>query len=299
MCKDLFLARPYLGVGFVAFWEKVHATNEFVDMRLGVFNTGLLSPDYASVRYEVMGPGFPSWTSIGDEMVNMANRTCGQGRVVDVTVPFAFPQEGSYEVRVTVDYDGLVDECDETNNVFLRTVIVEDIPDLITLSTFINPSDLNPDLDEDITVNVTYENLGKENVNDLFDLQLSVDGVVIETQQVSGLPTNNQATITFTTPWSSNVQGGHVIEAFVDSAETINEQDESNNEATRAIVVGAAPNLFFVDFMPSDLQPNLGDEILIQSVLSNAGDVDVTSDLDLFYLENNGDTILILSLIHI
>lgn len=293
LCKNLSIKEPYPAEKTISFWERQQVVNQSVDMQIAIFSDGLLTPNDVLVQYEVMGPGYPDWTVIGTTIANLSAVTCGQGLRVSPDLPFAFTQIGTYDVRMTIDPNNAIYECDLTDNVIEVQVQVADIPDLTTSSLFINPSDLNPNVNEDIFVNLSYKNVAQANLLDTFDLSVLVDGQLLEVQRVPGLPNGSVATVAFASPWSSNVTGPHVIQAVVDGNMEVAELNETNNEASRSILVGGAPNLHFASFQSSDTMPGYGDQVLLQAVIGNEGDLDCSANLEVYYLDSNGDTILI------
>ncbi|MGB6037504.1 MAG: CARDB domain-containing protein, partial [Cryomorphaceae bacterium] len=115
-------------------------------------------------------------------------------------------------------------------------------------------------------------------------------------ENVTGLISGQNTTIAFPMPYSTNISGAHVIRAIIDSDDEINESNELNNEATRAIVVGEAANLFFDVFQPDDASPSIGQPIVIDATIGNNGALDVMADVIFSYVTDLGDTVQIGSL---
>src|SRR4029078_6528292 len=80
--------------------------------------------------------------------------------------------------------------------------------------------------------------------------------------------------------------GLHVVRTIIDHDEEIAEGNELNNEATRAVIVGAAANLLFAEFnhtLPS------GSTLDIDGEIHNAGNLACTADLELYDLDDFGN----------
>jgi len=84
-----------------------------------------------------------------------------------------------------------------------------------------------------------------------------------------------------------------VIRAIIDADNQVAEIDETNNEATRAIIVGAAANLYFKSFASSNSSPNMGDYVQINSKIGNAGAVNATANIKFYYINDSSDTVAI------
>jgi hypothetical protein len=217
---------------------------------------------------------------------------CPQG--VSLPSPFVFPQTGTYTITLTIDPDNEYVEVNESNNVWVVTVEVSNKPDMRIVSSFINPTLLNPAIGEPITVSVTYDNIGASNVNDQMKMKLFIDNVVIETVSgLSGLAANNYATVNFTVPWSSTIPGTHVIKAFIDSDNGIVENDEDNNIATRAVIVGSSANLWVKSLSVLNYYPNLNDNINIKAKIENQGDLPTNALVSVYYVNNSLENVLI------
>lgn len=185
---------------------------------------------------------------------------------------------------MTVDPNNVYGECNEGNNVLVRQVTVTHLPDMRVLSQYINPSMLNPEPGAPITMNVTYENIGTTNLQDTMTLSVLVDEIPLTSVQVTGLGTGDNATVAIPMPWSSTVVGPHIIRTVIDSGNAVIESNETNNEATRAIVVGEAANLHFDALAASNPVPLVGAPITINATIGNNGDLDVEADVVFYYM---------------
>ncbi|MEE4248007.1 MAG: CARDB domain-containing protein, partial [Kangiellaceae bacterium] len=232
LCHEFRLQRP----GPNQFWQDdtfFQFENVVPNINLRAFNAYTASA--VDVKFEVSGPGIPAILDLGTVTINNVNE-CDEpptGYPVFLPTSFVFNELGTYTFTFTVDPDNDYLECDDTNNVYTRDVEVESLSDMRTLSEFINPSLLNPDVNEPVTLDITYENLGFQNVADEMDLKVFVNEVEIATiQNVPGLLTDTNNTVTVPVPFQSNIPGANVVKVFIDSENEIVELNEDNNEAT-------------------------------------------------------------------
>jgi subtilase family serine protease len=275
-------------------WNATYSPNQTVVVSVGLDVDYLYAASEAVVRFEVEGPGIAGTALLGDVGVVDATQTCNCPYVVTLPSSFIFTELGTYTFTFTADPDGIYDECDETNNVLQVEVEVTDLADLRILSQFINPTVLNPALGESVFFDITYENIGVSNPEDEMNLRVLVDEVELGIfENVTGLISGQNTTIAFPVPYSTEIGGAHIVRAIIDSDDEIEEANELNNEATRAIVVGEAANLFFDVFMPDDGSPNIGQPIAIDAVIGNNGSIDVSADVIFSYVTNLGDTVQI------
>jgi subtilase family serine protease len=278
------------------FWEFSYVLNDQVVPSVGVRSHHVYDASEVDVNFTVETPG-SMVIDLGNATLFDAEHTCGCPQAVSLPVGFVFNEIGTYTFTITVDPDDEYSvECNENNNVLVVTVDIIGIPDLRVLSEFINPSELNPDLDENVTIDVTYENIGFENLGEQFDVDLMVDEIVLETQTAPGLITGDNHTINFAALWSSDIAGAHVIRAVVDAGDDVTEADELNNEATRAIIVGAACNLFPDPFVADDYSPSVQDVINLTATIVNSGEVESDADVEFYYTNDQQELVFVTSM---
>lgn len=290
MCWDLQPV-PFC---YANFWNFSYLVNQSVYPSIGIYNTKLYNADSVKVKFEVSGPGLSGTINLGYGTYTNLGQTCGCAPGVSLPVSFVFPQAGTYTFTMTADPDHVYAECDEGNNVIVRSVTVNNLPDMRILSQFINPSMLNPQPGQSISMDVSYENIGASNVNDQMRLSVLIDNQPFATvYPVNGLVTGDNTTIPIPGTFSSNLPGVHIIRAIIDADATISEINEMNNEATRAFVVGESANLYFQTFSASNNTPALNDNIQFEYRIGNNGDLPCEADVQLFYVDNNQDTLFI------
>ncbi len=278
------------------FWQKRQVINTPVAFTVGVFNNGFFTASSVKVKFEIAGPGIIGWLDWGFGTVNPVGKTGYCPYTVSAPTEYIFTQTGTYSVRMTIDPDGEYSECNEANNTFTVNVAVgEDLPDLRILSQYLAPSKLNPDVGEPITIDITYENIGESNIGESFKLSWEVNEVQQDVVDAIGLNENDLNTLSMPSGWSSTIPGIHIIRATIDALEEVDENDELNNQATRAILVGQYPNLYFDNLAVSDDTPNVGDLIDLDFEVWNEGDLACDADLQISYINDFGDTILLQS----
>ncbi|NEN25323.1 T9SS type A sorting domain-containing protein [Cryomorpha ignava] len=276
------------------FWNTTYYENQSAYISVGLQARFLYKASEVKVRFEVSGPGISGTALLGNATVANVEQNCGCPYVASLPTSFIFNEIGTYTFTMTADPDNEYPECNEGNNVLVREVQVASFPDMRILSQFINPTLLNPEPGQSVFFDITYENIGVSNIDDQMKLSVLVDEVPFSiVDNVPGLITGQNTTIAIPVPYSTDLAGAHIIRAIIDSDNEIQELNELNNEATRALIVGSAANLFFEVFIPSDSSPIIGDGIDIDATIGNNGDIDVDADVLFSYISNAGDTVQI------
>ncbi|HRK82400.1 MAG TPA: CARDB domain-containing protein [Saprospiraceae bacterium] len=272
------------------FWE-APVTSSTMWFSIGVFNAGYYPAANVPVKFEISGPGLNGWVNIGVDTIPLLELSCSCAPVASTPNPFTFLTAGTFTVRMTIDSDNQYPEWDESDNVLVRQVKI--LPDMQVLSQHIAPDKLNPDPNEPVIFTVTYENVGFNNPPDEMELSLFVDEIPFASTRVPGLLHGDHNSVEFSMPWSSSLVGTHIVRAVVDHLGEIEERDEQNNEATRAIVVGQSPNMRFVDFTVSNTRPSLGEILIVTAVIENNGDLSCTASYQLFFENDAGNLVSI------
>ncbi|WP_035468432.1 CARDB domain-containing protein, partial [Algoriphagus mannitolivorans] len=211
-----------------------------------------------------------------------------------VALPYIFTEAGTFTLKVILDEENTIIECNEGNNEFSRQItITTPGPDLKVETQFISPSKLNPDLNEEVNFFVSYENIGVVPAGP-FKVRLLVDGIQLgEDVEVSGLAAGEDGTVAMTTSYSSAIGGLKPVEAIVDVLEEQADPNRRNNTAIRNIFVGDAPNLRFAGLLFSNDCPESGEEMTVTAKVVNEGDVGTNSTLKLYY--KSGEAIDLIS----
>ena len=288
MCWE-FQPVPHCGTNF---WSRTYLVGQSASLSVGLNVQHLYDADPVKVKFEVSGPGIAGVQNLGNGILNNVTRNCWCPWSVSLTSPFTFFEAGTYHFKMTADPNNDYTECDETNNILEVDVVVLNGADMRILSQFINPNYLNPGVGDSVSLIVSYENIGNSNVDDIMKLRVNVDEVFLsDVYPVSGLATGDHASIAIPNKWASDIPGAHVIRAIIDYDYQVPESNESNNEATRAIIVGESANLYFQLFAASNQNPGVSDYIHINSRIGNNGDVDATATVKFFYINDSGDTV--------
>ncbi len=268
-----------------------YPVNAPVTLATNVFNAGLYQAGNATIRFEVSGPGISGWALAGNISKYLPG-TCGCPIYVQLPLPYSFPQTGSYTIRITIDPANQYPECNEADNVLLIPVNISNSPDYRVLSQYIAPDILNPEPGQQVTLDLTYENIGAYRPDSL-ELLVRGDTSDLDSILVAPLTNGTFSTVRLAQTWSSQIRGVHVIRSIVDHDDVLSESDETNNEATRAIVVGRSPNLRFTFFATTNTNPSPGAQININAIVQNNGYTRCTGLFGLYYLDNSNFEVLI------
>jgi subtilase family serine protease len=262
-----------------------------IDLSIGVLNHGLYEATNLQVKFEVNGPGLGGWTNLGYVTTFMDN-TCGCPLIVGMPSSFLFPQVGNYQVRITADFANLYNECFENNNQIILPVSVVENADYAVYSQFIAPSKLNPDVNEAITFNLTYKNEGCTGLSPI-ELYMQMDNTPHDSVNAVALASNAMNTYAIPHSWSSPLPGVHVIRSIIDHNHVIAEGNELNNEATRAVIVGGAPNFNLFELASSSMSPSYGQTITLTASVTNEGATHADGWLQFYFVNAQDEEVLI------
>jgi hypothetical protein len=253
---------------------------------------GLYNASSLTVRFEVSGPGYTGNQFLADVSVANPANTCSCPSKVSLPFTFIFNQTGNYTFTMTADPGSAYTECRENNNVYVLNVNVTSLPDMRIFSQYINPSRLNPSPGQTVTFDLTYDNDGFPNLADQMELKMLINEVGHDSvYPVSGLVNGDDTTVAMTRQWTApSIPGTYVVRGIIDSDRQVSELNEDNNEATRAIVVGDAPNLYFVSFLPSVAAPAIAQTIQLNANVGNEGNVNCDAVVRFYYVDNLGST---------
>ncbi|WP_338229797.1 CARDB domain-containing protein, partial [Algoriphagus taiwanensis] len=249
-----------------------------------VRNTGLFTAYNVRVDFLLNG------AEIGNVIIPELKPSFGsQGQWV--TLPYVFRNTGVFQLELAVDRNEAYVECNEINNSASGEIRVRDQqPDLRILSEYITPSELNPEPGEEVNLFVSFENIGVADAQP-FKVRVTVDDVPLGADiPVNGLAAGQLSTVPVTVPYSSPTAGIKVVRGIIDVDRESDDVSYANNEATRALVVGRAPNLFFTKIDFSTYCPNVGDQVEIFVDIENEGDLVADAEVYFYYLTET-DTI--------
>lgn len=186
-----------------------------------------------------------------------------------------FDTPGATVVTIETDTANTVCEIDEANNSGAYHIVVTDSKeDFVVLSQYISPSSLNPNTDQNITIVGTVKNIGNK-VAPPSTLRFYVDDIPLGAPVAfNSLQIGQDTTVAATVTYSSQIAGVKVIKLRVDAEGLVSEEDENNNEATRTIIVGDAPDMVRNAVQPILFNPsgfNAGDSVTISYQVRNSG----------------------------
>ena len=210
---------------------------------------------------------------------------------------YTFDSVGRFIINAFADYTGDICELNEKDNI--GNIHIDTRPslgDLQILSQFIAPGNLNPNPGQNISIVSSILNIGDAPIGPtkvrfwVDDLQLGDD------IQIDTLFAGQDTTVMATTTYSSNIVGPKIVKVTADILNKQPERKESNNEATRAIIVGAAPdfaNSVHEAIMLTPAAFKLGDSVTICNYIRNFGGDAGTAWMRIYYRRLNGEKILI------
>jgi hypothetical protein len=206
-----------------------------------------------------------------------------------------FTAVGIQTVTIIADDANVVCESDETNNTGAYMVQVTDSKeDYEVLSQYISPSALNPDAGQSITIVGTVKNVGNR-VAPPNILQFFVDNIKLGVDvPFNALQPGQDTTVQASVPYSSLIPGVKVMKIVTDPNNGVDEEAELNNEATRILIVGDAPDMKrasanAIRFNPSGFSE--GDSVTVSYSVVNGGSQQGTAWV-LFYIYDEGDAVV-------
>lgn len=249
-----------------------------------IYNNGTFRADNAKVSFVINNE------ALATDVIPFING----GSSAETTVLYTFHETGNFTLQIIPDFDHEVAETDETNNVVNVFISVySELPDLFVASENVAPTSINPDVNESIGINATYFNLGNV-YSGPFTVKLYVDDVFLKDTIVDSVDPDEEASVGWQNVYSTDVPGIHIIKVVLDENNEVGEVNELNNVATRAIIVGDAPDLLMAGISLTNYLPSLGERIEITATIENDGGDDANATLTVYYLTGN-DTIQIYS----
>ena len=263
---------------------RVFTTNQFYP---AVRNIGNRDAHDVTVRFALNG----NW--IGADTVGYIKA----GEIFAGRASFTqiFTVAGNYVVRVTADTSNTICENSEVNNQGdFHIRVVDSKPDLEVLSQYISPSSLNPNLAQSITLVGTVKNMGG-NITGPSVLRFLVDDIQLGADvPINAILPGKDTTVAATATYSSIIPGVKIMKIVADPANTMIEEREDNNVATRALIVGDAPDMArsfagAISFNPSGF--TAGDSVTVNFGVKNQGVTDASAWLKFFVKDTTFNTI--------
>ncbi len=160
-------------------------------------------------------------------------------------VNWTSPAPGTYAVVAFVDYEGVVPELDETNNVYTWTidVVPPPLPDLAVLDVDVTATPNTVFIGETVSFSATIRNLGNASADALAALFVDANGngfpdlgEAFDAPPVSLAPGANES---FVRSWIPTAEGTVPLCAYADPDDTLAEADEGNNAGCATVIVVA------------------------------------------------------------
>ncbi len=172
-------------------------------------------------------------------------------------------EEQIHEVKVVVDFDKIITESDENNNVF-STSFQTLLPDLTVTEVTWLP--VNAGVGDTVTFTATVKNLGTGRAEP-FRVACYVSGSYSGYADVTELDAGVSVNSTFEWPAANGVYVVHVV---ADCDFTLTESAEDNNDANRSISIIPA-DIFVRSISCSPENPAIGDIVTFSTNITNLG----------------------------
>ena len=184
-------------------------------------------------------------------------------------------------LQATCDATGLINESNETNNVFSEKIVIP-YPDYIVSPISIIPKEQI--IGESVTAEVYIKNNGPVGSSLSTQVRFLVDGISQNSSIISGLSAGDSTAVAFS--WTVT-RGSHVFRFVVDSTNTTPESDETNNSSTRTFEP-ALPDLQITSLTYSPANPLEGETVTLYAQVENKGSGgDITNHSVTFFVDGN------------
>jgi hypothetical protein len=248
-----------------------------------VKNTGNRDASNIKVRFSWMG------NEIGSDVIPSLKA----GEQTESGFFYAFDTVGNFIISAYADYTKEICELDEKDNIGrIHVGIKPSVADLEVLSQYIAPSNLNPNPGQSILIVASVVNKGDAPsvpttvrfwVNDVpLGKDIAIDSLY------PGMDTTVLATVSY----SSDIIGPKIIKFTADVNNLVPERIKGNNEATRAIIVGDAPDFANSISEAITISPavfSIGDSVTISNYLRNYGGATGSAWLKFFIRTTAGE----------
>ena len=187
------------------------------------------------------------------------------------------PTAGEHQIYVAVDPLNTITEGNELNNTGIITITIVEAIDLIVKSEWIYFAPENPTEGDQVTITGFVGNQGSKDLTEV-KTAFYCDSITSE-NQIGSVQTIAKISAGTTeksvVDWDTfSRKGTHTIYFVADPANTISEDDETNNTASKTITVAEKVNL--PDFAITNINfskdwPNINEEIVITAQVVNKG----------------------------
>lgn len=186
---------------------------------------------------------------------------------------------GVHKIQAVVDPQRKVPESDETNNT--RTITFPALPPdlIIEQITWMPPE---PAIGDTVTFTVTVRNQGEASSGYAY-MVYYVDNIQIATGRVN--PISYNATDNQTFAWTLT-PGEHIVKAFVDITDIVDESDETNNEGSTTLAP-FGPDLIIESIGWSRNNPQAGEMVTFSATVKNNGSVLSSASIVHLYVDDS------------
>ena len=253
---------PDLSVLSIAFNNSTPIHGDVVNITATIQNSGKADVSNVLIRF------YNDNVGIGDKIISVANNTNELVSLDWISIG------GDHRIKVYADPGNAIVESNEKNNYRTKYIHVR-APDIQVLSEGILFNNTNPDINETVKIYGNVTNIGTLSASNI-TVKFYVDDILIAQQTIAMLAEGSY--IQLNTTWKAQGRGSHVVKisAIFDS---FYELSKSNNDATRGLVVGKAPDLSITsdDITISPDKPVEGEVVTITAIVHNTGEENVTA----------------------
>jgi hypothetical protein len=148
---------------------------------------------------------------------------------------------GSHNVFIILDPSNSIEESDENNNKASTSIMISGRPDFTIDADDIKFSNDNPTVDDTISIFITIHNIGSQTQSvkyEVYDGFPDEGGISIDSGE-ENINDDDEKRIIIT--WTPDQDGEHIIFVELTTRSSVEESDESNNEAYATITVEKKP----------------------------------------------------------
>jgi hypothetical protein len=202
-----------------------------------------------------------------------------------------FNEPGYHVIAIMADHvwqgQGVIPECNENNNIdYLYVHVHGYLPDLEVHSDDLVFDPEHPDPNQLVTITGTFRNIGLS-ASGPFKIQFKANSISVGPMiTVNNIPPSSEQSIVCPVQWLYPTVGTSVIRLTVDTLNEVPEENEMNNSASRAIIVGDAPDLELAGspcITISENPPLYGQNVTFTAHIQNNGTAALTSAVVKFY----------------
>lgn len=288
---DTYVAKPDLIVTDIRWTPANPIEGDNITFEADVHNQGATGANDVYVCFYVDGQPLNNTPTL---ISFIASNTTETTPIVppDLPVYWADASGDNHTVLVVADCLGGVSEQDESNNGLTRTLyVVPLLPDYEIIPGYISFPPLSY-IGNPIIINITVGNPGRdvapENAVRIYLGDPSL-GAVPQIGEVPISAINASSTTQTTFQYTFDLPGDYKICAWVDRANYIREESETNNMACNIVTVLLAPNLKVTsnDIGVGDPCTRMGQTVTPQAVVRNVGYVDAGPFSVNFYIDGD------------